>query len=193
MGGDGSDTLRGRQVRRLSGGENPYQTPADLFAGDTDDPLALHAFTQVSGEPPCFTNTADLDSLLHTLCLAAEAFRRMRGAVPRICVAGKHGNACGMAASWESAEEAVHGALWGNPRAVWGGEFVTNVPVTGALAEILLKSDERAGSWGSPYWMLDVVAAPAFDGEAVEVLGRRPRRKLLVNEALASPTLSDAR
>lgn len=172
-------------------GENPYQAPADLFACESSDPLALPAFSQVSGEPPCFTNAADLDSLLHTMCLASEAFRRLRGAVPRICVAGKHGNACGMAASWESAEDAVRGAFTGNPGALWGGEVVVDFPVTGVLAEILLRSEERAARWGSPYWMLDVVAAPAFEEDAVAVLGRRERRKLLLNEALADPALPD--
>ena len=63
--------LLGTPALKLSGGENPYQIPCQLFNfPGNEDPLALSRFKQLSGVEPCFTNLADLDSITHTLCIA---------------------------------------------------------------------------------------------------------------------------
>ncbi len=115
--------IRGVEQTRLAHGENPYQEPASLFAAcpGNDDPLALHRFERISGETPCFTNMADLDSVVATLCRLAGAYRRLGGGLPHIAVAAKHGNACGLSADRTDPLEAIEGALWGDPAAVWGG------------------------------------------------------------------------
>ncbi len=184
----GFDGFIGRACTLLRNGENPYQVPAHLFDLDSGDPLALPSFRQVSGEPPCFTNLADTDCLLQTMSLAVRAFQRNRGgAAPSIAIAAKHGNACGFATNWSSPAEAVERALFGNPTAVWGGEFIVNFPIDASLAGLLHKSQRRQALLGSPNWMLDVVVAPDISPEAVEVLGARTGRKLFVNPALAEP------
>ncbi|MDD5556378.1 MAG: hypothetical protein PHN82_03905 [bacterium] len=189
------EDIQGIEHARLAHGENPYQEPASLFAaspGD-DDPLALHRFKRISGGTPCFTNMADLDSVVATLCLLAATFGKGGCCCPRIAVAAKHGNACGIALSRDDPLAAIDGALWGDPAAVWGGELVVNFALDGALAERLVRSPRREERCGNPSWMLDVVAAPAFSPDAARILGKRERRKLFRNAALAGPAMSAAR
>jgi len=184
------DLLSGRFSYDLLNGENPYQIPASAFVSeDEDDPLSLFNFKQVSGDASCFTNMADADCILQTLSLAAEAFLINTGWVPYICVAAKHGNACGMGVSGISSVDAVEKALGGNPVAIWGGEVITNFPIDEQLSAVLFKSDQREHLMGDSSWMLDVVIAPSFTPEAILILGRRNRRKLIENNALISPSL----
>jgi phosphoribosylaminoimidazolecarboxamide formyltransferase/IMP cyclohydrolase len=171
-------------MRQLLEGENPYQIPAYLFQTESDDPLALSNFEQVSGIPPCFTNMADFDAILQILCSLSEAFDNYYGKTPHIVIAAKHGNPCGLAVDWESAERAIENALWGNPRAIWGGEVITNFTISEVLARTLLESSMRKTVLGKSQWMLDIVCAPHFEKEAVHILGKRPERKLFQNASL---------
>lgn len=188
------DVLSGRHHLKLAYGENPYQTPAHAFSSDrADEPLSLLRFAQVSGDAPCLTNVADADSLLHTLCLTADAFARNTGATPNLCVAAKHGNACGVGVDALSPAQAINRALFGNPRAVWGGEVAVNFSVDEPCARLLLKSDHRAQLLGKGSWMLDLVMAPHFSPEARAILGKRSRRKLFENPALAGASIEPRR
>lgn len=180
------DNISGRFVYPLMNGENPYQIPASIFEVLPNDQLALTNFKQLSGESPCFTNLADADCILNTLCITCEAFRLNSNNVPHLCIAAKHGNACGMGASYVSPADAVQKALFGNPRSIWGGEFITNFPIDEKLAETLLKSSQREDLLGEGSWMLDIVISPHFSKEAIYILGRRKERKLLENKTLIS-------
>lgn len=171
-------------MRQLLEGENPYQVPAYLFQTESDDPLSLSNFEQVSGIPPCFTNMADFDALLQILCSLSEAFDNYYGKIPHIVIAAKHGNPCGLAVDWKSAGIAVENALWGNPRALWGGEVITNFTISETLAGTLLESSRRKTVLGKSQWMLDIVCATHFEKEAVHILGKRPERKLFQNASL---------
>ncbi|SVE03638.1 uncharacterized protein METZ01_LOCUS456492, partial [marine metagenome] len=162
----------------LKEGENPYQIPADLLISDSSDELSLANFERVSGELPCFTNVADLDSILKIICSLSEVFRVNFNKVPYILIAAKHGNPCGLGIDWKSPELAIELALYGNPTAVWGGEVITNFQVEKATSQMLLSSVRRKKMLDNPNWMLDLVAAPLFDDEAIEILGRREGRKL---------------
>jgi phosphoribosylaminoimidazolecarboxamide formyltransferase/IMP cyclohydrolase len=172
------------KITQLLEGENPYQIPAYLYQTDSNDSLALANFRQVSGIAPCFTNMADFDSILQTLCSLNEAFDNYYSKIPHIVIAAKHGNPCGLAVDWECADIAIDNALWGNPRAIWGGEVITNFTISGELAEKLLSSSKREEVLDRPQWMLDVIIAPHFDKEAVRVLDKRHERKLFQNEKL---------
>jgi len=183
----------GTPALKLSGGENAYQIPCQLFNfPENKDPLALSRFKQLSGVEPCFTNLADLDNISHTLCIASEAFNKKFKHTPYLALAAKHGNACGFGADWESPEVALTKALLGNPTAIWGGEFVCNFPIQEDLAKLLYESDIRNQVLGSKYWMLDVVVAPSISSESVTILSQRKERKLFSNEALANPKLFDS-
>ena len=186
------DGLLGHSTQALLNGENPYQVPSDLFSLEDEDLLSAAQWESLNPEAPCFTNLADIDSILQTLCLAAEAFRLQSNRVPYIAIAAKHGNACGMAVDWETPQKAISKALMGNPLAVWGGEFIVNFKVDEEIANILLKSVLREERCGNPYWMLDVIAAPDFDTKALEILGKRLSRKLLKNKELLYPKIPDS-
>ncbi len=178
--------LHGVWSARLAGGENPYQKPADLFVDPVSvDPLALHRFANRGRGTPCHVNMADADALVTTLAALAGAFRKNAGRVPHLAVAAKHGNACGAAFDWTDPARAIDRALWGNPRAVWGGEVAVNFPVTGDLAPVLSESARRRERLGLKQWLLDVILAPAFSDAAAGLLARRETAKLLANPALA--------
>ena len=96
-------------------GENPYQVPCQLFDfPENEDPLSLSNFNRLSGTVPCFTNLADLDNIVHTLCLAYGAFNKKFKRAPYLALAAKHGNACGFGADWKNPEIALEKALFGN-------------------------------------------------------------------------------
>lgn len=187
---DAGDGTVGVKSMKLLNGENPYQTPCHLFAvPDGEDPLSMHRFKLLSGEAPCFTNLADLDCIVYTLCLAHEAFLKKFGRAPFLAVAAKHGNPCGFAADWRDPGVVVEKALFGNPGATWGGEFITNFAINEDLAALFYESDARKERFGSGFWMLDLVAAPSFLEEALAILGKRRARKVLENKALEDPRL----
>jgi len=187
-GGAGYAGTMGQQVYELMNGENPYQA-ATLYAGPTDDRLALPRFELLSETVPCFTNLADVDCILNTFCMAGEAFLAHYGRQPFITVGAKHGNACGMSVSWNDPAATVQEALFGDPTAIWGGELITNFSIDRKLAEMLVRSSQREELLGQAGWMLDVVVAPAYTEEALETLRRRRFRKLLHNDNLANPRL----
>lgn len=185
------DDYAGMVARRqydLANGENPYQQAA-FFAAVSSDPLAIAQYENLAETPPCLTNLADTDSVLNTLCLAAEAFRLRSGRQPYLAVGAKHGNPCGMSLSWDDPTEALERALFGNPLAVWGGELVVNFDIDEALAELLVRHPRREEQLGSAGWMLDVVVAPEYTPEAAERLLRRKLRKVYRNPALRQPHL----
>jgi phosphoribosylaminoimidazolecarboxamide formyltransferase/IMP cyclohydrolase len=174
----------------LPNGENPYQVPAALYATATEDALALHNFRSLGQDHGCFTNLADTDTVLHVFCLAACSFQKNFGKTPHIAIAAKHGNPCGMGVDWESPERALEKALFGDPKAIWGGECLVNFDIDAKRAKLLLESDRRQREHGSASWMLDVVAAPSFTDESVEMLRPRAFRRILENDALRAPTLN---
>jgi len=181
------------KTRPLAEGENPYQVPADLLHAGSNDPLALPSFTQVNGKAPCYTNMADFDCILHTMCLLNTAFIKHYSKAPYIAVAAKHGNPCGLAINWDAPEKALESALLGNPLAIFGGELIVNFPITEKLAQILVSSKKRKEILGEANWSLDLAAAPGFGKKAMDILKERKRLKLFENEKLANPSLCQAK
>lgn len=166
---------RESEVIELAWGENPYQDGAEIRRNlIDDDPLSVFKFEQLSGNMPEYTNVADLDNLLITFCLLNATIKDKV-----ICVAGKHGNACGVGVDDVSPTWAIKKALAGNERAIWGGELIINEPVSNDMGALL----------ADPKYMLDVVAAPYYTPEALGFLGERKNRKVFGNDALADPQM----
>ncbi len=176
----------------LMEGENPYQAPAHLLTVRDSGDLGLDKFKQLSGIKPCFTNMADLDSLIKLMCVLVETFIKNDGKAPYITIAAKHGNSCGLSLSWDVPEKSVDGALFGNPRAIWGGEVITNFAISEEVACKLFQSQKRNKILGDSHWMLDLVAAPEFQQGAIRLLGKRSSRKLFQNPTLFDPRLDHA-
>jgi len=174
------DTITLLDGKELAYAENRNQNPAHLFSTNSDDPLAPSMFKWVSGTPS-YISMADGVQVMEILCLLAESFRRTYNSAPHIVVAGKHGNPCGTAISYDSTTEAIHKALAGDTVAVMGGEVITNFPIGEKEAKALFKptKDINRENWG-----LDLVIAPDFSDDAAIILGKREKRRLLSNPAL---------
>ncbi len=170
------DGVLGRKVRDCCYGENRWQSPAALFSTETSDPLALERFQLVIGSDPSYINWRDVDRLLQTTTHIAAVFEKNRNAVPLIAVGCKHGNPCGAAVGTDPSDT-IHRMAVGDPLALFGGIVMTNFPITASLAETVLTAGGKR--------VLDGVAAPSFDADAVTVLQRKNNRcRLYQNPAL---------
>jgi phosphoribosylaminoimidazolecarboxamide formyltransferase/IMP cyclohydrolase len=187
------DTIFLENGQKLAYAENRDRNPAFLYSDGSDDPRALTRFKVVSGDPS-YISMADGSQILEILCLLSEAFAdfiRKRGIakVPYIVIAGKHGNPCGAAFDWNDPAVAICKALMGDPTAVMGGEVITNFAITPELGQLLF-APSKGISIGRENWGLDIIFAPEFSDEAVDLLGRREKRRLLSNPNLTMAWLS---
>ncbi|MBU0598504.1 hypothetical protein KKF61_05980 [Patescibacteria group bacterium] len=182
------EALFGVRVGTNKYGENPYQVPAYRYSGLTGDPLALDKFIQVMGAEPGHVNWTDFSRLLQTITHIAATFDQNSRKYDCYAVGNKHGNACG-AAYGNNPVTVMRKMIRGNPRAIWGGMISTNFPIGAAEArvirEYMTKKKKR---------IIDGIIAPAISEEAIQIL-KRPRGacKMLINPALATPTLDTAR
>jgi len=185
-----TDTLFLGPAKELAYAENKDANPAKLHPLEgNNDPLALHRLEEISGDPS-YISMADTGQLIDILCRLAEAFRLYCGRVPYIALAGKHGNPCGAAIDWQNPVIAIRKALNGNSVAVMGGEVVVNFPITDELGkELYAPTPESRLNIGRPNWGLDIISAPSFSKNAIELLGQREKRRLLVNKYLVAPVL----
>lgn len=181
----------------LAYAENRSQNPARLrpiLKKGKGDQLSMHRFKVVSGDPSYITY-ADGSQIVGILRLITETFRQWGpGKVPYIVIAGKHGNPCGAAVSFDKGA-AIRKALMGDYVAVMGGEVATNFSIGEAEArEFFAPQPENdrtiKAEIGRSNWGLDVIFASNFSKEAIEILGKREKRRLLANKHLENPKLS---
>ncbi|MBM3257531.1 MAG: hypothetical protein FJY98_04410 [Candidatus Liptonbacteria bacterium] len=182
--------IAGTRTAECLYGENGWQTPAALYSTGSADPLSLEKFTLIEGSPLSFNNFGDLDRLLQTLTHIAAGLEVNFGANPvksaaadhgvKIAVAVKHGNPCG-AAYGESSKQVLENVIAGDPLAIMGGVVMTNFPIGASEAETLASFKMPQGFRR----LLDAVAAPKFESEAVELLRRKKDKcRFVANEAL---------
>jgi len=191
------DGLLGSRVRELAYAENRSQNPASLFSTGSNDPLGWDKFEVLSGDPS-YISIADGDRALGVMCLLARTIQANlkwlagRFVSSYIAIACKHGNPCGAAVSEISPEEAIRKAMLGDPIAVMGAEFMTNFTITTELATAIHRVPEDLRQQvGREFWGTDVVYAPSFDQGAIDLLGKKEKRRLLANPALLDPQFSD--
>jgi len=174
----------------LAYAENRNQDPAHIFSTRSGDPISMCNFHWISGKPS-YISIADGAQLAEILCLMAEAFRHWRGKAPFIAIAGKHGNPCGASVNWDYPIDAISNALWGDPTAVMGGEIVTNFPITDEMSKILFRvEDEDIKKVGRDKWGLDLILAPEFSDGAIDLLGKKEKRRLPANPYLLEAPFS---
>ncbi|PWI43764.1 bifunctional phosphoribosylaminoimidazolecarboxamide formyltransferase/IMP cyclohydrolase [Streptomyces sp. ICBB 8177] len=149
--------------RVLRYGENPHQAAALYTDGR---PGGLANAEQLHGKEMSFNNYVDI-----------EAARRAAFDHDEPCVAIiKHANPCGVAIGADVAE-AHRKAHACDPVSAYGGVIAVNRPVTAALAEQVAEI------------FTEVIAAPAYEDGAVEVLARKKNiRVLRVEGTPAQPT-----
>ena len=141
--------------RELRYGENPHQRGA-YYAQDGAPTHLLAGVRQLHGKELSFNNLLDLSSAREL----AEEF-----AEPA-CAIVKHNNPCGCALG-ESAQAAYERAFACDPQSAYGGVIALNRPVDRACAEAL----------GGQF--IEVLLAPGFDPDALEVLQAKKNVRLL--------------
>jgi phosphoribosylaminoimidazolecarboxamide formyltransferase/IMP cyclohydrolase len=181
-GGKKYKSIFGELVSECAYGENAYQKPAGLYKEDTSDLLSLHNWTLVAGNPLSYNNMCDVDRMMQTMTHIGAGLEKNFNSVPFITIGAKHGNACGVGMA-DKELESVEKMLLGDQRAIFGGSVMMNFPVDEKIAEELIHKFCPEGKEGIQRRLLDVVAAPAFTAEAVEILSRKKGKcRLLVNK-----------
>jgi phosphoribosylaminoimidazolecarboxamide formyltransferase / IMP cyclohydrolase len=179
--------LLGEKKADCAYGENAYQKPASLYKNLNvkEEPLAIHNWVQVAGSPMSYNNICDVDRMIQTMTHIGAGFEKNFGSVPFISIGAKHGNACGASFS-ESEIEAIDKMLLGDLRAIFGGSVMVNFPVDEKIAEELIHKYAGEGRR-----LLDIVAAPSFSPEAIEILSRKKGKcRLLANPGILKAGMS---
>jgi phosphoribosylaminoimidazolecarboxamide formyltransferase/IMP cyclohydrolase len=150
---DGDDRLKMsiQTNQSLRYGENPHQHGA--FYGDLSE-----MFEKISGKELSFNNLVDIDAAVN---LMAEFLDED----PCFAVL-KHTNACGLAVR-PTVLEAWKAALAGDPISAFGGILICNSEVDVATAQEIDKI------------FYEVLIAPSFSEEAIELLSAKKKRVLL--------------
>ncbi|MCL4105897.1 UNVERIFIED_CONTAM: hypothetical protein GTU68_012535 [Idotea baltica] len=132
-------------------GENPHQTAH--FVGDLNG-LA----TQLHGKAFSYNNLQDTHAAL-------EVISEFDGDDPTVAIL-KHTNPCGLAQG-DTLMEAWERALAGDPVSAFGGIIVCNAKVEAPVAEAINKI------------FSEVLIAPAYSEEALDILKKKKKRILL--------------
>ena len=147
------------QGKSLRYGENPHQK--GTFFGDFDA-----MFDQLHGKELSYNNLLDVDAAVN---LMAE----FQNEAPTFAIL-KHNNACGLAQR-DTLHQAYVDALAGDPVSAFGGILIANKEIDKATAEEIHKL------------FCEVVIAPSYSEEALEVLKGKKNRVLLIQKPIALP------
>ena len=148
-------TLTYEKKQDLRYGENPHQKAA-FYTQIRETEGTLTGATQLQGKELSYNNIGDTDGALEALKEFGE---------PTV-VAAKHANPCGVGSA-ETLAEAFKKAYDADPVSIYGGIVAVNREVDKATAELM-----------APIF-LEVVVAPSFSEEALEVLRKKKNLRLL--------------
>ncbi len=146
--------LNNPQILRY--GENPHQK--GVFYGDLNE-----VFEKLNGKELSYNNLVDTDAAMQLI----EEFQETTEAVIAII---KHTNVCGIAQR-ASLSEAWDAALAGDPESAFGGVIASNVRVDAATAQ---KINDL---------FFEILVAPDFDEEALNILKSKKNRIILAKKA----------
>ncbi|MCD5140325.1 bifunctional phosphoribosylaminoimidazolecarboxamide formyltransferase/IMP cyclohydrolase [Mammaliicoccus sciuri] len=144
----------GNTSETLRYGENPQQNAT--FVKTSNEPNTLAGAKQLHGRALSFNNIKDADATLSLI----KKFEQPAA------VAVKHMNPCGVGVG-ASIEEAYDYAYEADSQSIFGGIVALNRPVTKELAEKLHSI------------FLEVIIAPSYDEDALEVLTAKKNIRLL--------------
>lgn len=140
-------------------GENPHQK--GFFFGDFDA-----MFTKLHGKELSYNNLLDVDA-------AVNLMGEFKNDDPTFAIL-KHNNACGLA-SRSTIHQAYVDALAGDPVSAFGGILISNVEIDKPTAEEIHKL------------FCEVVIAPSYSNEALEILKGKKNRIILIQKETALP------
>jgi phosphoribosylaminoimidazolecarboxamide formyltransferase/IMP cyclohydrolase len=146
-----------QQVYPLRYGENPHQKGS--FYGNLDA-----MFEKLNGKELSYNNLLDIDAAVNLIAEFSE---------PTVAIL-KHNNACGVA-SRSTISDSWKDALASDPVSAFGGIIIANkkidVQTANAMNEIFF----------------EVVIAPAYDSNALEILKQKKNRIILIQKPIALP------
>ncbi len=145
--------------KELRYGENPHQK--GTFFGDFEA-----IFDQLHGKELSYNNLLDVDA-------AVNLMNEFKNDDPTFAIL-KHNNACGLAQR-DSILQAYKDALAGDPVSAFGGVLISNTEIDKATAEEIHQL------------FCEVVIAPSFSSEAIEVLKGKKNRIILVQKEQELP------
>ena len=143
--------------KALRYGENPHQK--GYFYGDFEA-----MFDQIHGKEISYNNLLDINAAVDLI----DEFEDTTFAIL------KHNNACGLA-SRDTLLEAWTDALAGDPVSAFGGVLITNRAIDKATAEEINKI------------FFEVIIAPDYDVNALEILTQKKNRIILVRKETEMP------
>ncbi|WP_456312882.1 bifunctional phosphoribosylaminoimidazolecarboxamide formyltransferase/IMP cyclohydrolase [Pseudomonas shirazensis] len=152
------ESIEGGQILRY--GENPHQK--GFFFGDFDA-----MFKKVHGKELSYNNLLDVDA-------AVNLINEFKTDGPTFAIL-KHNNACGLA-SRKTISEAYLAALACDPTSAFGGVLIANTKIDLATAQEINKL------------FCEVVIAPSYDADAIEVLQEKKNRIILVQNEVELPS-----
>ena len=155
-------------ARTLRYGENPHQR--GVFYGSFED-----LFEQLHGKEISYNNLLDVEAAVALI----DEFHDVPGvpaaARPTFAIL-KHNNACGLATR-DTLADAWKDALAGDPVSAFGGVLIANAPVDAAVAREVHQL------------FFEILIAPSYTGEALEVLRQKKNRILLVQKPFRLPAM----
>ena len=140
-------------------GENPHQK--GFFFGDFDV-----MFTKLHGKELSYNNLLDVDA-------AVNLMGEFKNDDPTFAIL-KHNNACGLATR-STIKQAYVDALAGDPVSAFGGILISNVEIDKATAEEIHNL------------FCEVVIAPSYTDEALEILKGKKNRIILIQNDIELP------
>ena len=149
-------TMTYEKVQDLRYGENPHQKAA-FYKEIGVTRGALTAAEQLQGKELSYNNINDTNGALEILKEYTDA--------PTI-VAVKHANPCGVASA-ETISEAYRKAYEADPTSIFGGIIASNREIDADTAKQMVEI------------FLEVIVAPAYTGEALEVLSTKENLRVL--------------
>ncbi len=142
-------------VQSLRYGENPHQS-ANFYRGQQQVSYSLATARQLNGKELSYNNIQDANAALQIVREFSEPF----------CVGLKHMNPCG-AAIGKDGVEAWKRAYEADTVSIFGGIVATNCEVSREMAELM-----------KPVF-LEIIMAPKFSAEALELLSTKKNLRLL--------------
>jgi phosphoribosylaminoimidazolecarboxamide formyltransferase/IMP cyclohydrolase len=139
------------KTQDLRYGENPHQKAAAYVAERPGEASVLFA-KQLHGKELSYINLLDADAAL-------SAVKELAG--PGACIV-KHATPCGFATAPDLAE-AFRNAFAGDPLAAFGGIVAVNRAIDLATAQAITSIDK----------LLEVIVAPGYQADALDLLGKR--------------------
>ncbi|GAB5416910.1 MAG: bifunctional phosphoribosylaminoimidazolecarboxamide formyltransferase/IMP cyclohydrolase [Crocinitomicaceae bacterium] len=141
-------------------GENPHQK--GIFHGNMDE-----LFDKLHGKELSYNNLLDVDAAVNLLA-------EFKNDDPTFAIL-KHNNACGLATR-STIKQAYVDALAGDPVSAFGGILISNTKIdVDTATEINML-------------FCEVVIAPSYDADALEVLKEKKNRIILIQKEVALPS-----